>query len=85
MYHLGASDQLKLFDSRLWIEAMTHESEPPTEFLPNGFEEWADYILRHDFNITRNAIAAPIVRDIYRYLSHQDPPSLSSNSSSETE
>ena len=43
------------------------------------------YILRHDFNITRNAIAAPIVRDIYRYLSHQDPPSLSSNSSSETE
>lgn len=76
----GASDQLKPFDSRLWIEAMTYESEPPTTFLPEEFEEWADDILYHHLNITRNDITATIVRDIYCYLSNQAPsPPLSTS------
>ena len=74
---IGASDQMKQFDVRLWIEAMNHESEPATHFLPAEFEEWADDILYHDFALTRNDISPPIVRDLYCYLSHQEPPSFS--------
>jgi hypothetical protein len=74
----GASDQLKPFDSRLWIQAMANESEPPTDFVPEEFEEWADDILYHNLNITRDDITAPIVRDIYCHLSNQVPLSISS-------
>lgn len=72
----GAIDQMNPFDANLWMLAWHSESELPPPFLPTEFEDWADDILLTDLNIVRHDVTAPHIRNIYIYLSQQEPPSI---------
>ena len=73
---VGKSDQLKPFDVGVWMLAWQTESELPHPFLPAEFEEWAADVLQEDFNLERHHITAPEVKNLYLYLSQQEPPSF---------
>lgn len=60
----------------LWISAWQTESGSPEPFLPVQFENWADNILLTDFSIVRDDVTASDIRNIYIYLSQQEPPSF---------
>lgn len=53
-----------------------HESARPPPLLPIWFEDWADDVLNRDINLARENIHASSVRDVYMYLTHQQPPSF---------
>ena len=72
--YIGAEDRLKPVTCDVWVRAYMNETRDTPPFYSLEFKQWADELLTINFNIRQVDITPPLCRDIYVYLSSQDPP-----------
>ena len=58
----------------MWVRAYINESQDTPPFYTQEFQQWADELLETNFNIKQIDITPTLCKDIYIYLSSQDPP-----------
>lgn len=72
----GTSDFLKPIDVGVWMRAYVNESETCKPFYPLYSKRWADNLLLTHFNVQQQCILSSYCKDMYLYLTSQNPPSV---------